>query len=106
MGWEARRGGQYYYEKVRVGKRVVSHYVGSGLLGECAATLARQQQLEQTRQRLAIRAKREEIDAVVGDVVAVYAGIETLTRAVLTLAGYHQHDRHWRKRRKAVTNDD
>ena len=48
----------------------------------------------------------QEIDAVAGDVDAVYAGIETLMRAVLTLSGYHQHDRHWRKRRKAVTNGD
>lgn len=107
MAWETRKGRRYYYEKVREGERVVSRFVGSGFLGECAATHAQYQRQERMQQRIAIRAEREEIDALDGDVAAVYSGIETLTRAVLTLAGYHQHDRgHWRKRRKMVTNDD
>jgi hypothetical protein len=34
MAWETRRGRQYYYRKKRVGTKVVSVYVGSGLFGQ------------------------------------------------------------------------
>jgi hypothetical protein len=34
MAWETRRGRQYYYRKKRIGTKVVSVYVGSGLFGQ------------------------------------------------------------------------
>ena len=33
MGWEKRGNGLYYYRKKRMGQRVVSEYMGTGLFG-------------------------------------------------------------------------
>ena len=34
MSWEDRDGNHYYYRKHRIGQRVVSEYIGSGLMAE------------------------------------------------------------------------
>lgn len=36
MAWETRNGKRYYYRKQRIGNKVVSRYVGTGILAEIA----------------------------------------------------------------------
>jgi len=107
MGWETRRGRLYYYEKVREGGRVVSRFVGVGVLGEISARYAQLQRMERERKRAAIRAERVEMDLLAGEVAEVCEGINVVMRAFLVVAGYHQHDRgQWRKRRKGVSGGE
>jgi hypothetical protein len=46
MGLEQRKGKLYYYEKRRVGRRVVSEYVGGGLLALLAHREAQERKKE------------------------------------------------------------
>jgi len=111
MGWETRKGKRYLYIKMREGGRVVSQYVGAAsALGEFhrgseLSFYAARRALE--RKRAAIRAEREEMDLLSGEVADLCDGIDAVMRASLLLAGYHQHDRgQWRKRRKGMSDGE
>jgi hypothetical protein len=97
MGIEARHGNGklYYYDKRREGDRVVSQYVGSGLV----ADLAQKRAEIDKRQREAARAERmsiAEIDRRMGEFSEL---VDLLVKAELLTLGYHQHKRQWRRRR-------
>lgn len=101
MGWETRRNGRrYYYQASRVDGRVVKRYVGTG---ELAGLLGDYDQLAAQRRQLAAeadRADRADLDALQQEVADACDLVDQLTRAVLGMAGFHQHDRgEWRKRR-------
>ena len=100
MGWEERNGREYYYQKRRIGGRVVSEYVGAGWLADAAATLDEIARLERKEARQAIASEKaraldmdRELDQV-GDL------IRTFTRADLLLGGYRQHKGQWRRKRE------
>ena len=98
MASETRGGGTYYYRKRRIGGRVVSEYVGGGLLGELAAevdALDRAERQELRAQFLADRQRQEELDAQVDQACA--ASREAIA-AVLEAAGFHRHKGQRRKR--------
>lgn len=104
MGWE--KDGRYYTRSSRVDGRVVREYVGSGELPVLSARLdaihrgQRQEERQQERQQgQALQAEDKELRAYC-------QAVETVLRAVLTGAGYHQHARGtWRKRRGAQKMD-
>ncbi len=99
MAWEARGNNSYYYRKRRIGRRVVSAYVGSS---ETAGLIARLDALDREQ-----RAAQRLMDAVDRDACALTDQdgalladlLATLTRAVLITNGFHQHKRQWRRRR-------
>ena len=65
MGLEQRGSRFYFYEKRRVGSRVVSRYVGSGQVAAMAAqfsTAARQEREQQRRVTRKLRGDQEQID--------------------------------------------
>jgi hypothetical protein len=95
MGVERRKGNLYYYEKQRIGSRVVSHYVGKGELVVLAEHQARKRQAEQA----AHKAARNSIVELSGDVDAVCDLADLLLKASLLTSGFHQHNRQWRRRR-------
>lgn len=91
MAWH----GSYYYRSVRVGRRVVTEYMGSGPAGLLAAehdALVRQERQRTLKEREAQREVDRAIDAAGG-------WVRTLTRAVLLVSGYHTHKGTWRRRR-------
>ena len=101
MAWETRGNGRrYYYQASRVDGRVVKRYLGKG---DVAALLGQMNDLAAQRRQFKAesdRAERAALDALQQDVADACELVEQLTRVVLVLAGYHQHDRgQWRKRR-------
>lgn len=100
MGWEKRGDGLYYYRKKRVGDRVLSEYVGTGLLAEAIADLDARARLRRELDRQVRRERREDILDIARAGDDAQAVILTLTRAWLLAQGYHTHKREWRLRRE------
>src|SRR6185503_14465820 len=101
MGVEARHkaGNLYYYRKRREGDRVVSEYVGGGLVVDLERK--REEIDKEIREAQALHLKAErmsaaEIDRALDEFCDT---VDTLTTAVLISMGYHQHKRQWRRRR-------
>jgi len=96
MGLERRRNGNvYYYQKRREGNRVVSEYVGSGLVADLARKRAEIDQAQRA-QRRAERMSMAEIDRRIDQFSGL---VDLLVKAELLTLGYHQHKRQWRRRR-------
>jgi hypothetical protein len=100
MGWETRGKGRYYTRSRKVGGRVVREYVGAGAVGELAAAL----DALRRRRRQAARAERLAERRRWGDAELAAEGlahnVALLLNAALLAAGFHQHDRTWRRRRR------
>jgi hypothetical protein len=101
MAWETRNGrGRYYTRSRRVGGRVLREYVGSGLGAELTADLDEDRRASRAERASEWRAERERLEAADQDFDALCRLADSLMRAELIAAGYHQHARGaWRKRR-------
>lgn len=99
MGWERRGSSQYYYRKLRRGRRVVSEYVGSGEFAIFTALLDEEQRAERQDQQDAERRRREEADQVDQKLTQIDDTLRLLTTIMLEQAGYHKHKGQWRKQR-------
>jgi hypothetical protein len=99
MGLEERKGNLYYYEKKRVGNRVVSEYVGSGALALLAQRYAEDRADEKACEREAFKRKRAEITKIDSEIDQIMGWIDDLSSGQLIASGYHQHKGQWRKRR-------
>ena len=101
MSWERKGNRRYYTRSFRVGGRIVRQYIGTGPLAELAATadaLKRAQRRSQAEARRRDRALLEEAD---GPLLELNGVADLLTRAALTAAGFHQHERgEWRRKRR------
>lgn len=100
MGWEQRSGRFYFYEKRREGRRVVSRYVGGGVLAFMVEEMMAESRQERQRQQQAqkeIRDEQKQIDRELAGAESTLAGI---VRAALRAAGFHQHKGQWRKKRR------
>lgn len=95
MAWK----GRYYYRNRRVGNRVITEYLGSGIAGYAAERLSELAKAEAEQKRkewLAIKDEQKRLDAMVEDfskLATAYAD------AMLLLTGHHQSKRKWRKQR-------
>lgn len=106
MAWETRGRGVYYYQKIRMGRRVVSRYFGGGPAAFLQATTDLQMRAEQAARReqlIRIKNEQKNLDQVV-------QRQRELTQAVIWLclraAGYHCHRGSWRRRRKSDGHPD
>ena len=98
MAWEERNGKRYYYRKRRVGKTVLSEYVGAGIGAEATATLDQIDREKEKLARLQMQDEREQHMKEEQGAIEVFELTRLLTRAVLLLAGYHPHKGQWRKK--------
>jgi hypothetical protein len=96
MGIEQRNGKSYYYEKKRVGNRVISEYVGGGLLAVVASQNAQERKEESEARRTATEQARAETLNLEAEIDELIDTINTLSRGALIASGYHQHNRQWR----------
>lgn len=100
MGWEERGSGRYYYRKRRAGDRVISEYVGPGMIGRLASIFDGERHQERKQQREARKAEREAVQTAEAAVDHICGMVRVLTSAALLSAGYHTHKGEWRRKSK------
>src|SRR5262249_16276420 len=102
MSWDEKRadGPRYYYRSERVGGRTVKHYVGRGPEAEREARLDEAKRQQRHAQRQAWIRQQADLAPPEMPLKALCFLADLLTKAPLLLAGFHQHKRVWRKRRR------
>ncbi len=104
MGLERRGHSSYYYRKYRIGKKVISRYVDSGIW----ATMAEREDREKRnkiRKILERRNKKIEKDKLLRQKVDEFSSFaEGAVDIAMLLSGYHKHKGQWRRKRHAVHN--
>ena len=106
MGWENRKGRQVYIRKKRIGKRVVSEYVGAGEAAQLMAMYDMHESREAKRKRHAWRKVIEDearINSLMHDAGRI---VKAITDATLVTNGYRRHKGQWRKARKGAKQDE
>jgi hypothetical protein len=94
MGWETRRGKSYYYQKRRVGSKVVSVYIGSGPEASMLAAEAEKRASERDERRL-IEMQSHHQD------VSSDGMLETTLQALAELRqafGIYKQNEEWKRR--------
>ena len=97
MAWE--KGGRYYYRKKRIGRRVISEYVGSGWLATLSS-MSDQETRRQTAEEYAafmaeVKAERD----LTRQIAAAERETMALVKAVILASGYYKHHGQWRRRK-------
>ena len=99
MGWEGRNGNIYYYRKRRVGKRVISEYAGSGLIGQFAEATDMKERAENMRARANWQKEKKRARVIDDRLKEIECRVRAFTRAFLLISGYHPHKGQWRRKR-------
>src|SRR5688572_7366230 len=99
MAWETRDNQRYYYRKRRVGRRVVSEYVGSGEVASLIAQLDMIERGKQEEDRFRSSEEHTELLAQEKEIADLEQTINTLVQGILMVEGYHTHKGEWRRKR-------
>ena len=103
MGLERRGNNYYFYEKKRIGNRVVSVYSGGREIGRLMHLLDRQRQddanVEKESKKRSFEAEKQSLDEVDQVIEAFGEQVDALMCAVFLVNGYHKHSRTWRRKR-------
>ena len=100
MAIETRRNGNlYYYKKRREGDRVVSEYVGGGMVVELERKRAEIERERKQADRESLEAQRMSMADIDNALDSFSNTVDMLVEAELISMGFHQHKRQWRKRR-------
>ena len=102
MGWENRKGREYYYRKVRQGRRVMSQYIGGAEVAHAIAALEQGDHIVRAVEREQEGEQRAAERAVDAGLDRLAEQVQVLATAALLNAGYHQHHGSWRKRRRGA----
>ena len=99
--WKERNGRRYLYLNERIGRRVVSHYIGRGEEAEFLAELLADQRRDRERRRMQKRLEREALESD-EQLIAILSELsDSVTKAALLVTSFHQHHRgEWRRRRE------
>jgi hypothetical protein len=104
MPWKRRAGHLYFYVSERIGRQVVSHYVGRGEAAAAIEELVAEERAAREAERAASRRERALLDEADRATAHLCLQADLAARAALLGAGYHQHHRgEWRKRRGRVS---
>jgi hypothetical protein len=99
MAWETKGRSRYYTRSKRVGRRVVREYLGMGPEAHLAAALDERRRQDREAARAARRCQRERWEAAARPLNELADLVELFVRATLFAAGFHRHQRSWRRRR-------
>ena len=99
MGWENRSGQMYYYRKKRIGKQIVSEYIGSGVLAEAIALIDTEKRKNAKWKLQEWKQLKTEVKEIDQNLDLAGNWIRALIRANMLLTGYHPHKGQWRKNR-------
>ena len=103
MAWEHRGNNKYYYRKKRLGKRVISEYVGRGVVAElvAASDVMNRNQRKMERKSTDLTIQNFNRTFLYSDkMIENYENkADTVVKSYLILNGYHQHKGEWRKAR-------
>jgi len=95
------RDGRYYYRSRREGGRVISEYLGAGVVGAAAARREERRRTQAAAELERDRAAREEARQLEATLRDLARASDELLAEALTAAGYHRHHRgEWRLRRQ------
>ena len=97
MAWETRGNNSYYYRKKRVGQRVVSEYVGSGLLADFAALLDEDEREKREYERQLWNEEMAADKELINQVNDAMKVIRQITAVACVAGGCYQHKRQWRR---------
>ena len=101
MALENRRNGrQYFYRKRRVGKQIISQYLGTGYATHLMQLLDEHERQEAQQKRQAWQDtvdSEEQLDAMIDEVTEA---MNVYADALMIATGHHRHKRQWRKQRK------
>jgi hypothetical protein len=104
MAWAVRGKRRYYYRSIRVGGRMTTRYLGSGLAADAEASAVEHRHAERAARAQAAQAEQQRYTAAAAPLDGLCRLTDLLLKAALLGEGYHQHDRGaWRRRRHAPT---
>lgn len=101
MAIESRRNGSiYYYRKRREGDRVVSEYVGGGMIASFIEHQDKRERADRDAANLRQRAARMSIERIDQQLDEFSELVDLLVTAEMLLMGYRRHKRQWRRKRE------
>lgn len=107
MALERRGNGYYYYEKKRIGNRVVSIYSGGGEMAWIRQILNQDRQdearLEAKKTKRSFEAERQRQDEVDLGIDTFCADVKAFEDTIFLINGYHVHERQWRRKQNEET---
>ncbi len=103
MAWEYRGSSSYYYRKKRIGKKVVSEYIGKGPLVEemARADTEEREKSKQDDEKQKLMQDRDVMDSLSFQADQADSMIRRIVNGVLIISGYHKHKGQWRRKRDA-----
>ena len=100
MGLENRKGRLYFYEKVRVGKKVYSRYVCKGEDAELLSRISNLKHNQAETERDYHRWLRERDAEEEQELKNIETAIDVLLAEFYTTHGYNNHNGEWRYGRR------
>lgn len=105
MGWVQRNTGRYFYLSDRVAGRSRCRYFGTGPAAELVAAVVELRRVQKAVARRERLTEQERLAVATAPLLELCDLTDTLARAALVAAGFHQHDRGaWRRQRERIEN--
>ena len=105
MALKTIKGKRYYYRNRRVGKQVISEYIGTGHTAELAEALDKAERQAAANRRQALQDLKRRENAIDRQIDEIGDHIKALVDAHLIVSGHHTHRRQWRKKRENGNTD-
>lgn len=99
MAWETRGNNRYYYQKKRVAGKVVSEYVGRGVMAREIALMDLEEKKERYDRNRVMRQQEEEFGLFNQQVVQLSSLVKGAVEIYFIVSGFHKHKGQWRRRR-------